>query len=87
MLVGWVFFILLHAINLFRFRRHIPAWVRSKTGREAERMQTQKAWSLPVGYLVWLVMLLDILVFGQIIHYAEFGVGNGLPSFGASMKA
>jgi hypothetical protein len=86
-LVGWVIFTPLHVILLFRFRRHIPTWLRSKAAREAEKMQRHKPWLLPAAYLIWFVMLLDILFFGQIIQFAELGISNsnGHPSFGASM--
>jgi hypothetical protein len=85
LLAGLAIAMPLHAILLFRFRRHIPAWIRSKTGREAERMQTAKPWALPIMYLLWFLALLDILFFGQIIFIAEFSFGHRLSAFGDSM--
>jgi hypothetical protein len=85
LLAGWVIVMALYAILLFRFRRHIPAWVRSKKAREAERMQTAKSWTLPAMYLLSLLILVDIVVFGQVFSYAWLGIGYQAPSFGGSM--
>ena len=85
LLAGWAIVIPLYAIQLFRFRRHIPAWARSKKGREAERMQTAKPWTLPMMYLLTLVILADILLFGQIFSFACLGIGYGDLGFGRSM--
>jgi|SoiMethySBSTD1v2_1073268.scaffolds.fasta_scaffold1042691_2 hypothetical protein len=85
LLAGWAIVMALYVILLFRFRRHIPAWIRSKKGREAGRMQTAKSWTLPAMYLLWFVILVDILVFGQIFSFAWLGIGYQAPSFGEAM--
>jgi hypothetical protein len=85
LLAGWAIVMALYAILLFGFRRHIPAWVRSKKAREAERMQTAKPWTLPAMYLLSLLILVDILVFGQIFSFAWLGIGDRAPSFGEAM--
>ena len=85
LLVGWTILVPLRAILLFRFRRHIPGWVRSKQARENAAALKEKPWSLPFMCLIWLVILLDIMLFGQIFSFAWLGIGDQAPSFGEAM--
>ena len=85
LLVGWTILVPLRAILLFRFRRHIPGWVRSKQARENAAALKEKPWSLPFMCLIWLVILLDITLFGQIFSFAWLGIGDQAPSFGEAM--
>jgi hypothetical protein len=84
-LAGWAIVMLLYAVVLFQFRRHIPAWVRSKKVHEFERKQAAKPWAMPIIGLLCFAMLIDIVVFGQIFSYAWLGIGYQAPSFGGSM--
>lgn len=81
LLVGWTLLVPLQATLLFRFRRHIPVWVRSWQARKITVALNERSCSLPFISLIWLAILLDILFFGRIVALAELVI----PRFGQSM--